>query len=137
MVIHLERLNCGPAYIRAPHQPGTVPLEVLAPFVLTRVKEWCVPSGQRIATVKIRALVPVAVKTGKCQIAQNGSSKVFHCNYVVDLKCSFVILLRDQAVLTERPRPSPHFLLKALIHLSRRTLAMLEQLAGLRLEDRQ
>ena len=85
----------------------------------TRVKQLCMPAGERVNAGEVRALVTIAPKTGQSQVAGNRVATMSTGNDVVDLERQVVIPLSDATVFTSVVRPLPHKSFERPFHVSR------------------
>ncbi len=106
-IVDGEDVNRNPANSRLAGQSSSCPLEVFIPLVRPRMEESNQLARIRICSSDVRALVAIAMQTGKGEVFQNGLPPVLPCNDVIDWKGQRIGRDRKVAILTSVSGPAP------------------------------
>ena len=100
--VHFEDFHSRPADRCESDQDRPPPGKVLAPVILSGVKEPCRLSRVRIDPGDVRPLVIVTRKTGQRQILRSRGTAVLFGNDVVDFVAGVGVRLRHLAIFAPR-----------------------------------
>jgi len=99
--VYGENVECCPPDRRATSKHGSVPLEMVLPFVLSRMKQSYNYICLGVYSRNVRPFVVIASKTRQRKIPGFVSPMMFAGNYVINLKGEEIILLRHSTVFAD------------------------------------
>jgi hypothetical protein len=98
----------GAGHRRRASERGTIPAEVLRPYVRSRIKKRCYFTSRRIVTRYVWPLGRVALGASETQVFQRGLTTVLLCNDAVDFERQHSACLRKLAVFAATLCSLPH-----------------------------
>jgi hypothetical protein len=102
----------GAGHRRRANERGTIPAEVLRPYVRSRIKKRCHFTAHRIVARNVWPLGRVALGASETQVFQRGLTTVLLCNDVVDFVRQHSACLRKLAVFAVTLCSLPHLVPK-------------------------
>jgi hypothetical protein len=84
--IHIKHSDRSPAYCRLANHIDSLQAEMLAPFLASRMKEFCHFIRLRIDSRQVRSLVQIAIDAGESKVVEFVGSAVNPWNDVLDVK---------------------------------------------------
>ncbi len=92
-VVEIQNRDSSPAHWRQTHEDGAVPLKMLAPLVITRVKQEIHSLCKRINACEIRPFLPITARATLGEIHQAVIGNMLLGRNMLYMKSSLVVFL--------------------------------------------
>jgi hypothetical protein len=107
-VVHVEHIECCPAYGRETDDVSSLETEVMVPVIDAGVEEACQLTGFGVDTSKVRPLVTIAEMTSEGEVRFVVAPVMLLRHNVLDVKRDEIVTLMDVTILAAVLRSVAH-----------------------------